>query len=140
MEIIFGAEVVDRNGKSLGTVSNVVRDSWTGDISKFSVSSKSDDIPLFYSPQDVAEATDKKIKLKVAFGEVNVSIQYGAKVIDVNGRIIGMVDYTVNNPLTGEVTKFRVNPDTGGDDLFFSKEDVDIANPAEVKLKIAFKH
>ena len=40
MRIEYGAEVVDKNGNLLGTVTTVVRNSWTGEISKFmSVSS-----------------------------------------------------------------------------------------------------
>ena len=66
MQIDYGAEVKDKNGKKLGTVNKVIRDSWTGEISKFQVSNEQSDIDLFISPKDVAEATANEVKLKVA--------------------------------------------------------------------------
>jgi len=67
MEIDYGAEVIDKNGKKLGTVNKVIRDSWTGEISKFQVNTIKGDADLFISSEDVAEATGKEVKLKVAF-------------------------------------------------------------------------
>ncbi|HUV56846.1 MAG TPA: PRC-barrel domain-containing protein [Dehalococcoidales bacterium] len=67
MEIEYGAEVIDKNGKSLGTVNKVIRDSWTGEISKFQVSTEHIEADLFISPEDVAEVTANEVKLKVAF-------------------------------------------------------------------------
>jgi len=66
MQIDYGAEVKDKNGKKLGTVNKVIRDSWTGEVSKFQVSNEQSDIDLFISPKDVAEATADEVKLKVA--------------------------------------------------------------------------
>ena len=66
MEIDYGAEVIDKNGKKLGTINKVIRDSWTGEISKFQVSTIKGDADLFISPEDVAEATGKEVKLKIA--------------------------------------------------------------------------
>jgi sporulation protein YlmC with PRC-barrel domain len=40
IEIEYGASVIDKNGKLLGTVNRVLRDTWTGDIRKFDVSSE----------------------------------------------------------------------------------------------------
>ena len=69
MDIDYGAKVIDKNGKVIGTVSRVIRDSWTGEISKFEVSTgKVGEDPLI-SPEDVAEATAGKVKLKIAIGE-----------------------------------------------------------------------
>jgi hypothetical protein len=56
IEIKFGATVEDKNSKLLGTVNNVIKNSWTGDISKFSVRTELTDTDLFYSPEDVSEA------------------------------------------------------------------------------------
>ena len=66
MQIDYGAEVKDKNGKKLGTVNKVIRDSWTGEVSKFQVSNEQSDIDLFISPEDVAEATADEVKLKIA--------------------------------------------------------------------------
>jgi sporulation protein YlmC with PRC-barrel domain len=70
MEIEYGAEVRDKNGKALGTVNKVIRDSWTGEISKFQVSTDLSELDLFISPENVAEATPSEVKLTVAFEEI----------------------------------------------------------------------
>lgn len=64
MEIEYGAEVVDSNGKKLGKVDYVVRDSYTGDIRKFKVDTSLAEADLFFSPEDVSEATVNTIILK----------------------------------------------------------------------------
>jgi sporulation protein YlmC with PRC-barrel domain len=139
MEIEYGVTVRDKNGKVLGTVNRVLRDTWTGEISKFSVETELADADLFYSAGDVADATGEEVKLNIAFGESNsMGIQYGAKVIDRNGRELGTVDYPVSDSLTGEITKFRVSTDAADSDVFFSIDDVKEATPSEVKLRIAF--
>ena len=138
IEIIYGTRVEDKNGKTLGTVNNIVHDTWTGEIRKFSVSEEKGDTVLFYSPEDVSESNNDLIKLKIAFGEANLSIQYGAKVFDKNNKLLGTVDYPVSNSLTGEVEKFKVKAEPADEALVFSLEDVDKISPDEVKLKIAF--
>ena len=70
MEIEYGAEVRDKNGKVLGTVNKVIRDSWTGEISKFQVSTELSELDLFVSPENVAEATPSEVKLTIAFDEI----------------------------------------------------------------------
>ena len=70
MEIEYGAEVRDKNGKALGTVNKVIRDSWTGEISKFQVSTELSEVDLFVSPENVAEATPSEVKLTIAFDEI----------------------------------------------------------------------
>ena len=70
MEIDYGAEVKDKNGKVLGTVNKVIRDSWTGEISKFQVTTDPTEVGLFISPQNVAKATPKEIKLNIALEEI----------------------------------------------------------------------
>lgn len=69
MEIPYGAEVVDKNGKVLGTVNHVVRDTWTGEVRKFMVRQKAPNTDLLLSPADVIEATDSKVRLKVTLDE-----------------------------------------------------------------------
>ena len=70
MQIEYGAKVKDKNGKVLGKVNNVIRDSWTGEISKFQVTTDPTEVGLFVPPQNVAEATPKEIKLNVAVEEL----------------------------------------------------------------------
>ena len=71
MEIEYGAEVTDRNGKVLGTVDHLIRDSWTGEIRKFMVRQKAPNRDLLFSPQDVLKVTKSKITINVSFNELN---------------------------------------------------------------------
>jgi sporulation protein YlmC with PRC-barrel domain len=52
MEVEYGSEVIDSNGKSLGTVNYVMRNTWTGEISKFIVRREAPERDLFVSVQD----------------------------------------------------------------------------------------
>jgi len=71
MEIEYGAEVLDKNGKSLGTIDYIVRDTYTGDIKTFKVSTDLAETDLFYSPEDVLESSPTKIKLKSAYDKAS---------------------------------------------------------------------
>ena len=136
IDIKIGSEVEDRHGKILGTVTNVMRDSWTGEIRKFSVSAEPVDTTLFYSPDDVAEATENRVKLKIALSETDTSVEYGAKVVDQEGKLLGSVNYLVNDSLTGEVKNFKIETETDEQGLIFSMEDVEKITPGEIRLKI----
>ena len=70
MQIEYGAKVKDKNGKVLGTVNNVIRDSWTGEISKFQVTTDPTEAGYFIPPDKIAKATPKEITLKVALEEL----------------------------------------------------------------------
>jgi len=69
MEIKPGAQVIDKNGRVLGSVTHLARDGWSGEVKKFIVNRKPPDKDLFFTPEDVLEATDARIKLKVALDE-----------------------------------------------------------------------
>jgi sporulation protein YlmC with PRC-barrel domain len=71
MEIEYGAEVVDRDGKVLGTVDHLMRNTWTGEMSKFMIRRKAPDSDLLFSVEDVLEATESKIRLKISFDELS---------------------------------------------------------------------
>ena len=71
MEIEYGAEVMDRNNKVLGTVDYVIRNTWTGEISKFMVRRKAPDRELFLSPEEVLEVTNTGIRLNISFDELS---------------------------------------------------------------------
>ena len=71
MEIEYGAEVIDRNGKVIGTVAHVIRNSWTGEISKFVVRRKAPDRDLFLSPEEVLEVTNTGIRLNISCDELS---------------------------------------------------------------------
>ncbi len=70
MEIEYGSEVIDRDGKALGTVDYVIRNTWTGEISKFKVRRGPPSRDLLFSLQDVLEATESKIKLGISLNEL----------------------------------------------------------------------
>jgi len=69
MEIKTEAQVVDRNGKVVGSVNHVARDGWSGEIKKFIVNRKPPEKDIFFTPDDVLEITDNKIKIKIALNE-----------------------------------------------------------------------
>ena len=71
MHIEYGAEVIDKNGKVLGTVSHLVRNTWTGEISKFVVRRKAPERDLFFSTEDVLEATNTVIRVNISFDELS---------------------------------------------------------------------
>lgn len=70
MAIEYGAEVVDKNGQFLGTVGYLIRNTWTGEISKFMVSGDALEGDLFFTPEDIVKATGQKIHLAVSLDEL----------------------------------------------------------------------
>ena len=71
MEIEYGSEVIDRDGKTLGTVDYVIRNSWTGEISKFRVRRDSSGSELMFSPEEILESAETKIKVDVSSNGLN---------------------------------------------------------------------
>jgi len=139
MEIKHGAEVIDKNGKRLGTVDRVIRDTFTTEIKRFTVSTDITDADLFFSPEEVREATSTTVKLGVALDEGEaLEVKYGAEVVDKDGKFLGTIDYPVRDTLTGEIRSFKVNTQLAEADLFFSREDLLEITPARVKLNISF--
>lgn len=71
MEIEYGTEVIDRTGKVLGTVDHLVHNTWTGEVSKFVVRRKAPERDLFFSTEDVLEATNTRIRVGVSCDELS---------------------------------------------------------------------
>lgn len=139
MEIEHGAEVIDKNGRRLGTVDRVIRDTFTTEIKKFTVSTEITDTGLFFSPEEVQEVTATAVKLGIALDEgETLEVKYGAEVVDKDGRVLGTVDYPVRDTLTGEIRSFKVNTPRTDADLFFSTEDLIEVTPTRVTLKASF--
>jgi len=108
MEIEHGAEVIDKNGQRVGTVDRVIRDTFTTEIKRFTVSMDITNADLFFSPEEVHEATGTTVKLGIAFDEGEaLEVKYGAEVVDKDGKILGTVDYLVRDTLTGEIILFN---------------------------------
>lgn len=74
MEIECGAKVTDRQGKVLGTVDHLIRNTWTGEISKFVVRRRAPDEALFFSVVDVLQATKSKIRLDISLDELSENV------------------------------------------------------------------
>jgi len=70
MDIEYDALVVDKNGKHLGTVDHIIRDSWSGDTRKIIVRLSDDVSAVYFTPQHVAEVTKEQVKLNVAVEEL----------------------------------------------------------------------
>ena len=70
MELEFGAKVLDKNGRQLGTVDHLTRNTWTGEITKFLVRRKAPDKDLFLSLEDVATITKGTVKLSTSADEL----------------------------------------------------------------------
>jgi len=66
MEIRPGVQVIDKNGKVMGSVNHLARDGWSGELKRIIVSRPPPDKDLFFAPEDVLEVTDNMIKLKFA--------------------------------------------------------------------------
>jgi len=66
MDIDYGAKVIDRDGEVLGTVDYVIRNSWTGEISKFRVSRDMPRSDLMLSPEEVLDATENAINVDIS--------------------------------------------------------------------------
>ena len=69
MRIEHGVEVVDKNGNLLGTVDHLMRNTMTGEVSKFIVTRKAPLRDIFLSPDDVIETKSNKIKVNLSPNE-----------------------------------------------------------------------
>jgi len=75
MSIEYGAEVIDKNGKSLGTVDYVIRNAWTGEISKFRIHVNSTKSEIMLSPEEIIETDDEKIQVALSSEELKENIE-----------------------------------------------------------------
>ena len=71
MELKYGVEVADKNGEILGTVDRFLRNLSTGEISKFMIHRKGPEKDLFFTLEDVTEATETRVVLKISLEELN---------------------------------------------------------------------
>ena len=64
-----------------------------------------------------------------------MDIEYGAKVVDKDGKLVGKVDYLAKDSYTGEIKSFKVSSEATESDVVFSIDDVDVATALEIRLK-----
>ena len=70
MGIDYGMSVVDKNNKTLGTIDHIVMDSWSGEPRKYIVRLEDEVSAVYFSPEQVAEVTEDKVKLNLTFEEM----------------------------------------------------------------------
>ena len=68
MDIEYGMVVVDKNNQTLGTVNQVILDTWSGEPRKFVV--RQEESAFFFTPQQVAKATKEKVTLNISAQEL----------------------------------------------------------------------
>ncbi|UCD08459.1 MAG: hypothetical protein JSU79_08875 [Dehalococcoidales bacterium] len=61
----FGTEVLDKNGRRLGKIDYVVRDSWSGDVKKYIIYRQPPDKDVSFAPDDISETTESTVILKI---------------------------------------------------------------------------
>ncbi|MBN1369774.1 MAG: PRC-barrel domain-containing protein [Dehalococcoidaceae bacterium] len=66
MKIAYGTEVEDKDGKYIGQVNHVIRDSWTGRVRKFRVWNAGFEKDMMLSPDDIREIRQDKIVLALS--------------------------------------------------------------------------
>ena len=75
MEVKYGAEVVDKNGRKLGTVDYPIRDTLTGEIRSFKVKTPDAASDLIFSHADLLEVTPQRVKINLGSDEIDSSKQ-----------------------------------------------------------------
>ena len=70
MDIQYGASVVDKNDRRIGTVNKVILDIWSGEPRKYAVRLEGKIDMVFFTPQQVASATADAVKLNIAVEEI----------------------------------------------------------------------
>jgi|GEM_PF-4344737 len=65
-----GEQVYGRNGGYVGTVNRLVRNLWSGEVSKFMVKTDLARQDLFLSPEDILEEKSGSLTLKTTVDEL----------------------------------------------------------------------
>ena len=66
-----------------------------------------------------------------------MEIEYGAVVVDKNGKELGKVDYIIMDSWSGEPRKYMVRREDQDDAVFFTPEQVAETTKENVKLNIS---
>jgi len=70
MDIEIEMKVVDKNGKALGTVDQIINDMWTGAPRKYVVMEPDDAGALFFKPDQVARVEAGKVTLSLTAADI----------------------------------------------------------------------
>ncbi len=68
-----------------------------------------------------------------------MEIEYGTLVEDINGTIVGKVDYVIMDGWSGEPRKYMVRREQEDDAVFFTPEQIDGVTKKKIKLNIAIE-
>lgn len=66
MNAEVGSVVIDKKGEILGTVDYVIRNSWTGEISKYIIYRKPPEVDISFAPEDILEIKDSETKVNLS--------------------------------------------------------------------------
>ena len=66
-----------------------------------------------------------------------MELEYGDRVIDQNGKLLGTIDHLVHDTWSGEIKKYVIRREAPAQDLFFSPSDVSEVRRHTVKLSIS---
>jgi hypothetical protein len=66
----YGMLVEDKNGKAIGKIDSTIMDSWSGEPRKYVVRLAEDVSAIFFSPENIAKVTEKKVILNLAADEL----------------------------------------------------------------------
>ena len=70
MDIEVDMKVVDKTGKALGAVEQVILDTWSGEPRKYVVAVPDDAVALFFKPDQVDKVEKGKVTLSVAAADI----------------------------------------------------------------------
>ena len=70
MDIEIDMKVADKNGKSLGTIDQVINDMWTGKPRKYVIMLDDDTGAMFFKPDQVAGVAKGKVTLSVSRADI----------------------------------------------------------------------
>jgi len=68
-----------------------------------------------------------------------MELEFKAKVVDRDGKVLGTVDHLVRDAWSGEIKKFVVRRQEPDQDLFISTGDVAEATKSQVKLNVSLE-
>jgi hypothetical protein len=70
MDIEIDMKVVDKSGKALGVVDQIINDMWTGEPRKYVIMLPDDAGAFFFKPDQVAKVEKGKVTLSLAAAEI----------------------------------------------------------------------
>ena len=65
MKTELGSVVIDKEGEILGTVDYVIRNSWTGEISKYIIYRNPPETDISFTPKEILEVTNNETIINI---------------------------------------------------------------------------